>query len=133
MNSRQLGVFLRKKRESIGITQKELSQKLGLGTCQFISNIERGISEIPFGRIGVYAEALSLDTKELTKMIEQVLKKKIETKTNQKLYGSVECEEEDPFIVKFIAAWQGASEQDKENVKILVSKFLNITGEGKDN
>ena len=131
MNSKQLGVFLRKKREVMGITQKHLSQKLGLGTCQFISNIERGISEIPFNRIGVYAQSLELDQKELAKMIEQVLNKKIEKKTKTKLYGNTVNHDEDPFIVKFISAWQQADEKDKENVKVLVSRFLNIKEEDK--
>ena len=132
MNSKQLGVFLRKKRESMGITQKALSQKLGLGTCQFISNIERGVSEIPFNRIGLYAESLELNAKELTKMIEEVLNKKIEKKTSTKLYGTSTNNEDDPFIVKFISAWQQADEKDKESVKVLVSRFLNIREEERD-
>jgi len=126
MNSKQLGVFLRKKREAMGVTQKALSQKLGLGTCQFISNIERGVSEIPFNRIGLYAETLQLNAKELTKMIEEVLNKKTEKKTSTKLYGAAVNNDEDPFIIKFIEAWQQADEKDKENVKVLVSRFLNI-------
>jgi len=129
MNSKQLGVFLRKKREAMGITQKALSQKLGLGSCQFISNIERGVSEVPFNRIGLYAESLQLNTKELTKMIEEVLNKKTEKKTSVKLYGTAPNNEEDPFIIKFIAAWQQADEKDKESVKVLVSRFLSIKEE----
>ena len=132
MNSKQLGVFLRKKRESMGVTQKALSQKLGLGTCQFISNIERGVSEIPFNRIGLYAESLQLNAHELTKMIEEVLNKKTEKKTSVKLYGTETNSEEDPFIVKFIEAWQQADEKDKESVKVLVSRFLNIKEEEQD-
>jgi transcriptional regulator with XRE-family HTH domain len=131
MNSKQLGVFLRKKREAMGITQKELSQKLGLTVCQLISNIERGVSEVPTNRISVYAQSLELDPKELTKMIEQVLKKKTDKKTSTKLYGTETNYDEDPFIVKFISAWQEADEKDKENVKVLVSRFLNIKEEGK--
>ena len=131
MNSKQLGVFLRRKRETLGLTQKELSQKLGLNACQFISNIERGVSEIPYNRIGVYAQSLQLDTKELTKMIAEVIKKKIEKKTSARLYGTTASHDEDPFILKFICAWQNADEKDKENVKVLVSKFLNIREEDK--
>ena len=129
MNSKQLGVFLRKKREAMGITQKGLSQMLGLNACQLISNIERGVSEIPSNRIGVYAQSLELDQKELTEMIEQVLNKKTEKKTSTRLYGTVTNHDEDPFIVKFISAWQEADEKDKESVKILVSRFLNIKEE----
>ncbi len=132
MNSKQLGVFLRKKREAMGITQKELSQMLGLSACQLISNIERGVTEIPSNRIGVYAQSLELDQKELTKMIEQVLKKKMDKKTCNRLYGTVSEQEDDPFIVKFIAAWQEADEKDKESVKMLVSRFLNIKAEDKN-
>ena len=133
MNSKQLGVFLRKKREAVGITQKALSQKIGLGTCQFISNIERGVSEIPSNRIGLYAENLQLNAKELTKMVQEVINKKTEKKTSVKLYCATANNDEDPFIVKFIAAWQEADEKDKESVKVLVSRFLNIKEGKKDN
>lgn len=132
MNSKQLGVFLRKKRESMGITQKALSEKLGLSTCQFISNIERGVSEVPSNRIGLYAESLELNTKELTKMIHDALNKKTEKKNSTKLYGTATNNDEDPFIMKFIAAWQQADDKDKESVKVLVSRFLNIKEEGRD-
>jgi transcriptional regulator with XRE-family HTH domain len=131
MNSKQLGVFLRKKRESMGITQKALSQRLGLSTCQFISNIERGVSEVPSSRISLYAESLELNTKELTKMIHDALNKKTEKKNSTKLYGTTANNDEDPFIMKFIEAWQRADEKDKDNVKVLVSKFLNIKEEGR--
>lgn len=48
MDSRHyFGTYLKTKREQCGLTQSEVAQKLGYGSSQFISNIERGISNVP--------------------------------------------------------------------------------------
>lgn len=43
----QLGEFLRKHREKMGLTQGEVAEKIGYSSPQFISNIERGVSVTP--------------------------------------------------------------------------------------
>ncbi len=56
---KQMGVFLREKRETIGLTQAQVATQLGYGSPQFISNIERGVSRVPVKSlkafIGIYA------------------------------------------------------------------------------
>ena len=47
MTNNKLGNYLRHKREEKGFTQAQVAQKLGYGSPQFISNIERGISRVP--------------------------------------------------------------------------------------
>ncbi len=47
MAKSSLGHFLREKREQKGLTQAQVANKLGYGSPQFISNIERGISRVP--------------------------------------------------------------------------------------
>ena len=44
---KRLGEYLRSKREQLGLTQSEVAHNLGYGSPQFISNIERGISNVP--------------------------------------------------------------------------------------
>ena len=42
-----LGIYLRRKRVIRGLTQSNVASKLGYGSPQFISNIERGIANVP--------------------------------------------------------------------------------------
>jgi transcriptional regulator with XRE-family HTH domain len=44
---KKLGTYLKDVRETAGMTQAEVSSKLGYTSPQFISNIERGISVAP--------------------------------------------------------------------------------------
>ena len=46
-NNVSLGVYLRRKRVLRGLTQSNVANKLGYGSPQFISNIERGIANVP--------------------------------------------------------------------------------------
>jgi transcriptional regulator with XRE-family HTH domain len=39
----QFGRYLQEKRLAVGLTQFEIARKLGYGSPQFISNIERGV------------------------------------------------------------------------------------------
>lgn len=126
MTSNQLGLYLKKRREFLKLTQNDLSSRMGLKTCQFISNIERGVADIPPSRIGDYAKALDLDPKELSKMLGEAVKNKVINRTNLRLNGDNVVKGDDPFLVQFISAWHNASDEDKNNVKVLVSRFLNI-------
>lgn len=126
MNSKQLGIFLRKKRQKKGLTQKAIAEKLGFATAQFVSNIERGLAELPLTRVDAYSEILELDGMELKQMLGKALLDKVQRKTNKKIYGKTQSSFDDPFLVKFIEAWHSASTKDKESVQVLVSRFLNI-------
>ena len=55
--------FIKLKRELIGLSQIQLSTKLGYPTKngQFISNIERGKCSLPSHKIGALSCALSVD------------------------------------------------------------------------
>ena len=44
---KKLGEFLRERREKSGLTQSDVSARLGYSSPQFISNIERGVSVVP--------------------------------------------------------------------------------------
>jgi len=126
MNSKQLGLYLKKRREFLKLTQGDLSTKMGFKTCQFISNIERGVADVPAPRIADYAQALELDPRELSRMTADTVKNKMMNKANMRLSGEDVLGKDDPFLMQFISAWNSASDEDKNNVKIIVSKFLNI-------
>ena len=124
MNSKQLGRFLRKKREASSLTQGELANKLGFASSQFVSNIERGVSLIPVSRIKDYSELLGLNSVELSKLMSQALSDKVVKKTTKKL--DLEIAPKDPFIEAFAAAWQTAGEKERECIKIVAEKVLGI-------
>lgn len=44
---KKLGMYLKSKRQSAGLTQIDVAWRVGLGSAQFISNIERGLCSVP--------------------------------------------------------------------------------------
>jgi len=42
-----IGLLVKERRTKLGLTQKEVTDKMGWNTPQFISNIERGVSQPP--------------------------------------------------------------------------------------
>ena len=47
MANKNLATFLKKKRQESGLTQHDVSHRLGYATAQFVSNWERGLSSPP--------------------------------------------------------------------------------------
>ncbi len=62
---KELGKWIKDRREQINMTQASLARNLGYDNAQIISNIERGVSAIPQKRIPDFAEALKSDPVEL--------------------------------------------------------------------
>ncbi len=52
-------------REKAGLTQSELSQKMGYTSAQFISNIERGLANLPPSKFKTASKVLGVSVKEL--------------------------------------------------------------------
>ena len=120
MTSKLVGNFIKKRREFLKLTQRQLSDSLGFKTSQFISNLERGIAEIPPSRVKDFAEALQMDNNEFANLVSESLKRKILKRTDMISL------EKDPFVDKFLSAWSIASPEDKLLIKTLVSKVLDI-------
>ena len=55
-------------RKKAGITQAELGEKLGYTSPQFISNIERGLANLPQAKFRAAAKILRVDVHVLVKM-----------------------------------------------------------------
>ncbi|HWU41931.1 MAG TPA: helix-turn-helix transcriptional regulator [Bdellovibrio sp.] len=60
-----LATFLKQKREQAGLSQKQVSEKLGYSTPQFVSNWERGLSAPPIKIVKKLAEMYRISGEEL--------------------------------------------------------------------
>ena len=69
MAKNKLGHFLREKRENKGLTQAFVAQRLGYGSPQFISNIERGISRVPVKSLRQFIEVYDLRPDEVIELL----------------------------------------------------------------
>ena len=61
----EIGTIVREYRLKKGMTQLELSQKLGYETTQFVSLFERGISKIPLATLGQLVVLLGIPEKKV--------------------------------------------------------------------
>ena len=61
----ELGKYIRNCRVRAGLTQAEISSKLGYTSSQFVSNWERGVSMPPMGTIAVLSKMIKLDPKKV--------------------------------------------------------------------
>ncbi len=68
LSMRQLGsAWLREKREKCGLSQREVSNRLGIDSHTFISAIESGGPSLPEDRWEEYAQILGIDWPEFCK------------------------------------------------------------------
>lgn len=47
----EFGSYLREKRKGVDLTQREVADKLGYSSAQFVSNFERGLSLPPLSKL----------------------------------------------------------------------------------
>ena len=81
-NGKLIGSFIRQKREILGLSQRELGQRLTPPvTTQFISNMERGVTPLPPTHIPALASALGVTESEITQVLEKEFLLKISTKS----------------------------------------------------
>lgn len=66
---KSLGLYLKRKRIEKGLTQSDVAGKLGYGSPQFISNIERGISSVPLKSLRVIVEMYGLSADEVVNIL----------------------------------------------------------------
>lgn len=65
----ELGALVREYRHKKGLTQLELSQKLGYESMQFVSLFERGLSKIPLKVMGKLIVILGVPEKKVKGII----------------------------------------------------------------
>lgn len=80
-NYTKLGKNLKDCRNKAGLTQKNVADRLGYSSAQFISNFERGIAAPPVKRIRVLAKIYypHLDKKTVVEMYVAGIRKRIES------------------------------------------------------
>jgi transcriptional regulator with XRE-family HTH domain len=79
-----VGLFLREKREAIGLSQRALGQLFDPPvTTQFISNIERGVTPLPPVHIGTLVRILKLVEGELIGVLEREYAAKISNRVGR--------------------------------------------------
>jgi transcriptional regulator with XRE-family HTH domain len=83
--SSNLGVYLKKKRESAGLTQEEVGRALGYASGhQYVSNWERGTSPPPMAKLYELASLYKIAPEELIEVIldeqEKLLRKMLKVK-----------------------------------------------------
>ena len=66
---KEVGEMLRKKRKERGLTQSELANVLGYSNAQFVSNIERGLANIPVSKIRKLSKVLRSSETELYSVV----------------------------------------------------------------
>jgi transcriptional regulator with XRE-family HTH domain len=66
---REGGRWLRERREALGLSQRQLAQRVGVEYYTFISQLETGRGRIPPDRYILWARALEIDAKEFVREI----------------------------------------------------------------
>ncbi len=77
--------YLKQKRENAGLSQKQVSEKLGYTTPQFISNWERGISTPPMKTVKKLASMYSIPVDEIFNLLLQETLQQVTLDFKQKL------------------------------------------------
>lgn len=87
MKQVSLSKFLKDKRESAGLSQKQVADKLGYTTPQFISNWERGVSSPPLKTLKKVGELYHVSADELFKVTLESTLQQVTQDLKRKFYG----------------------------------------------
>lgn len=66
---REAGKWLRARRESVGLSQRQLASAVGIEYYTFISQLESGRGRVPPDRYEMFAKALGVEPKEMAMMM----------------------------------------------------------------
>lgn len=80
---KKLGGYLKQVRESAGLTQHDVSAKLGYSSPQFISNIERGISVVPLKALSRMVGMYKAQPDQVVRLILESQKKLLKQKLSR--------------------------------------------------
>ena len=74
----EIGKIIKTYRLKANLSQMELSDKLGYGTPQFVSIIERGLSKAPYDKIGEMIIILGIPEKIISKYLIEEFQEKLQ-------------------------------------------------------
>lgn len=75
---RELGDYVRSVRIEAGISQRELGEKLGYSSGQYISNIERGMCPFPIAKVGEFCRLTGIKPGKLIDSMVNAYREEIE-------------------------------------------------------
>ena len=87
MKQVSLAKFLKEKREGAGLSQKQVSDKLGYTTPQFVSNWERGVSSPPLKTLKKIGELYHVSSDDLFKVCLDSTIQQVTMDLKRKFYG----------------------------------------------
>lgn len=143
-----VGAFLRQRRESRSLSQRQLGMKFQPPvTTQFISNLERGVTPLPPHHVPTLARELGIEEQELLAILEREYAQKINDRihrqsqepasehapernavvTSSTLKNVVVEEKDAEFIRAVYQAYSLADHDTQENFAIVCEKILRMT------
>lgn len=82
-----LSDFLKEKRTQVGLSQKDVADKLGYSSAQFISNWERGLSSPPMHTLKKLAEMYNVNVDEMFDVILESTLEQVRVDLQKKFYN----------------------------------------------
>lgn len=82
-----LSEFLKEKRTHAGLSQKDVAEKLGYSSAQFISNWERGLSSPPMHTLKKLAEMYNVNVDEMFDVILETTLEQVRMDLQKKFYN----------------------------------------------
>lgn len=89
MENEQIGMlakFLKEKRVNSGLSQKDVAEKLGYSTSQFISNWERGISHPPLATLRKLSDMYHINPEDMFQALLKTTVAQVEVDLKKKFY-----------------------------------------------
>lgn len=83
-----LAKFLKEKRVQSGLSQKDVAEKLGYSTSQFISNWERGISHPPLNTLRSLSQLYKINPEEMFEVLLKATVAQVEVDLKKKFYAA---------------------------------------------
>ena len=131
-----VGSFIRKKREDLGLSQRELaSQFVPAVTTQFISNIERGVTPLPVNHLATLTRVLKIPQGELASLLQRDYQTKLASTLGMEngaagfSTDSLSNEEQD-FLFAFARSFASADPEKRRELRDHVEKTLGINSAG---
>lgn len=66
---KEFGIYLKQKRERLGLSQSEVAHELGYSSPQFVSNFERGLCSPPLPALRQMVELYKLSKREVVDVL----------------------------------------------------------------
>ena len=66
---KEMGTYFKRMRKQSGLSQLEVSKRLGYGSAQFISNWERGLAAPPLEKLGALVKMYGVNPEEVFQFI----------------------------------------------------------------